>query len=337
MTPDDLVKAGADSIFKPFAELIVRLFGPATDELGEGLRATIGAWTVKRKLRLFQKTQEALAEAGIEPTRVPLKILKPILENGSIEEDDGLQDKWARLLANAADPKRRNGIPPAFPEILRQLSALDAMFLEELYANVLDHAEKNPDDFRGRLTPRVLHTISLGHRATFFELFNSMSRTRGIPNPYTGEFNVTVDNLKRLGIIGADVDLREAMRVFENREPDMPNEEYRFTPLGIEFVEACLKPGYKPKDPIPNKLKQELGAIQFAIISENVSNNLFVHLKTLKDFYISHHDRMAPPPVNAEFFNEWLTHPFIGEKIVDPSWTAARIDKLKSDVQKLVI
>ena len=36
MTPDDLVKAGADSVFKPFVELIGKLFGPVADELGEG-------------------------------------------------------------------------------------------------------------------------------------------------------------------------------------------------------------------------------------------------------------------------------------------------------------
>ncbi len=87
--------------------------------------------------------------------------------------------------------------------------------------------------------------------------------------------------------------------------------------------------------PRMDKLKQELGVIQFAIASENISNKLLVHLKMLKDFYITHHDPMASDPTNVKFFNEWLTHPFIGESIVDPSWTAEKIAKLKKDVEKL--
>ena len=43
MEEKDLVKIGAESVFKPVAELIVRLFGPASDEIGEGLR--VGART----------------------------------------------------------------------------------------------------------------------------------------------------------------------------------------------------------------------------------------------------------------------------------------------------
>jgi hypothetical protein len=54
------------------------------------------------------------------------------MQNASLEGDDNLQDKWAALLANAADPTQAT-VLPAFPEILRQLSNHDARFLSRLY------------------------------------------------------------------------------------------------------------------------------------------------------------------------------------------------------------
>ena len=57
-----------------------------------------------------------------------------------------------------------------------------------------------------------------------------------------------------------------------------------------------------------------------------------VHLKTLKDFFITHHDALAASAVNASFFNEWLASPFIEQRMVDPTLTAERIERLENDV-----
>src|SRR5437667_12901717 len=85
------------------------------------------------------------------------------------------------------------------------------------------------------------------------------------------------------------------------------------------------------------KVQKELGKLQFAIISENVANNYQVHLKELKDFFTQNFDIIGKHKVNQEFFREWLQHPFIGEKFVDPSWTSDKIAKLQDDVQKLIV
>ncbi len=85
------------------------------------------------------------------------------------------------------------------------------------------------------------------------------------------------------------------------------------------------------------KVQRELGKLQFAIITENVANNYYVHLKKLKDFFTENFDLIGKHKVNQEFFREWLTHPFIGEKFVDPSCTSDKIAKLREDVQKLIV
>lgn len=333
MDEKDLVKIGADSVFKPVAELIVRLFGPASDEIGEGLR--VGARTLMRKLRLFERTQEITIEIGIEPVRVPLKILKPIIENGSLEENDGLQDVWARLLANAADPSRPDSIPPAFPEILRQLSALDAMFLEHLYARICKEEDDNLKNLGRFPHRRELDTIPLGYRTNLVEIFKAMIGDRGIPNAHFDDFGLSMDNLMRLRVIQDRTDFR-SIRADDERITEVPAEQYFFSALGIAFIEACLTTGKRVVE-APDKVRDDLRMLQFIILTENVSNKLLRHLGTLKTFFIKNNDRMAPPQANAEFFHEWLTHPFIGQEIVDPSFTAERIKKLKDDVQKLTL
>jgi len=62
---------------------------------------------------------------------VPLKTLLPTLENGSLEEDTMLQEKWANMLANAVT--MRSEIKPNYAEILKDLSPLEVEILVKLY------------------------------------------------------------------------------------------------------------------------------------------------------------------------------------------------------------
>ena len=53
---------------------------------------------------------------GLEnPRQVPPKIWYPIIDQGTLEDDDFLRTKYAALLANAVDPDFKFGIRPSFP------------------------------------------------------------------------------------------------------------------------------------------------------------------------------------------------------------------------------
>src|SRR4051794_22485359 len=53
-----------------------------------------------RQIRLIDRANKLMAERGLsQPTRhVPLQIAIPLLQGGSLEENDQLQDRWAALL-----------------------------------------------------------------------------------------------------------------------------------------------------------------------------------------------------------------------------------------------
>ena len=102
---DSLLKSGIESVMKPISDLIDEIAGPAAEELGLTLQDSVRVYRAKRELRLFQKTKEILDHFGSLPGRVPLKALLPIIEHGSIEEDDDLQDRWAALLGKHRSPR----------------------------------------------------------------------------------------------------------------------------------------------------------------------------------------------------------------------------------------
>jgi hypothetical protein len=71
----------------------------------------------ERQVRLWERVRHFCDERGLlTPTRkIPLNIGVPLLQNATLEEDDDLQDVWARLLVNSADASsgielRRGGV-----------------------------------------------------------------------------------------------------------------------------------------------------------------------------------------------------------------------------------
>jgi hypothetical protein len=90
----------------------------------------------ERKIRLFDRANEFLKNRGMtSPTApVPLKIALPILEAGSIEDDDDIQDIYAQILANAADIKFELKIKRTYIDVLQNLSGLEIDILRKIYS-----------------------------------------------------------------------------------------------------------------------------------------------------------------------------------------------------------
>jgi hypothetical protein len=69
------------------------------------------------------------------------KILFPLLEGASFEEDENLHDMWAALLANAAWSENREVVRPGFIATLKQLSVDDAKLISRIYDMALRFKE----------------------------------------------------------------------------------------------------------------------------------------------------------------------------------------------------
>lgn len=93
----------------------------------------------ERQQRLMLRAQEFLEETGLKapPTGVPLKFAVPLIQAASLEDDDDLQDLWARLLVNASiDPEIASH--RMFISVLENMSALDAQALFVLHRSAAE-------------------------------------------------------------------------------------------------------------------------------------------------------------------------------------------------------
>lgn len=111
---------------------LAKLAGPAVEEAGLLIQDKVRLWRFKNQLRILGKAQQMLDESKLKPAPVPLRTLVPLLEGAALEEDPGLSDKWACLLANAGAQTVSLATHPAFPRILSEMTPGEAFFLDRL-------------------------------------------------------------------------------------------------------------------------------------------------------------------------------------------------------------
>lgn len=171
----------------------------------------------ERQIRLMLRADEFLSSAGLAaPTRsVPLKVAIPIMVDGSLEEDDKLQDIWAQLLANAADRDSGVEVHHMFLSILKDLTSQDVQVLNLIYAVTEEDASTG---------------IWTAHLPDQIILNKNLAQGEVVKKSPTPEMQLSLSNLYRLGLLtvtstwgGGSLTFNYIMQ----------------TVLGREFVRAC--------------------------------------------------------------------------------------------------
>lgn len=129
--------AAVTVVLKAAKNFLAKVAGPAVEELGEIGRDYVKGWRAKNGNAVLAEADKLLTEAGREPQAVPLKTLLPLLDAASLEDEPALAEKWAALLANAADILSEVEVVPAYAEILKQLTAPEAKLLDMLFAEAI--------------------------------------------------------------------------------------------------------------------------------------------------------------------------------------------------------
>ena len=117
------IDAGSD-----MGEFISRFISGSLEQ-GMGIvedRLRYNRW--ERQQRLMMRAEEFIKQQGLPlPDKpIPMKNAVPLLYHATLEEDDSLQDMWARLLVNGTNESTGINIERSFIEILAQISFLEA-------------------------------------------------------------------------------------------------------------------------------------------------------------------------------------------------------------------
>ena len=177
-------------------------------------RVRFARW--ERQLALFDKAERILAARGLKvPTReLPLNLAVPLLTSAVLEEDDDLQEIWAKLLVNAGNAATEMELRTAYVEILRGMSAFDVRNLSKLAEATLSAPEADQI---------YVVTTNLPHSS---EVSPNSFPSRPV---LSREVSVSVANLIRLGCVAAPSGFGGGVNFFH----------VLVTDLGLALYRAC--------------------------------------------------------------------------------------------------
>jgi len=134
-----------------------RIFGAAIEDTvgrlwtdrvrASRIAAAIYDW--ERLLSLLHKTEARLRRKGIDRTRIPPpKVILPLLEHATVENEDDLHTLWANLLASSLDPSAGQ-IEKEFVSALGEMSSKTAHVLRKMFAE-WSYWEQNALESKGK-------------------------------------------------------------------------------------------------------------------------------------------------------------------------------------------
>ncbi len=164
-------------------------FKGALDTTGKMLEREIQFIAARRALKLSDRWEALMSARGLgAPTRMlPPNFVIPLLTSAILEENDELQETWARLLVNAGDAATEMELRTAYVEILKGMSAFDVKNLSVM----ADASQK----FRGKVAIPILETWNLPDHAVAHD------EASGAGEPIPDAVGISINNLSRLGCI----------------------------------------------------------------------------------------------------------------------------------------
>jgi hypothetical protein len=126
----DTIKIVTEAMVEGASAFLSRICFPAAEEFGLLLKDRVQYWREKNRINMLQKAEEKLNKFSPgEDKRAHPRLVAEILNRGSWEANEEVQDMWAGLLASACTNDGRDESNLLFINILAQLTSLQAKIL----------------------------------------------------------------------------------------------------------------------------------------------------------------------------------------------------------------
>jgi len=206
----------AGSFFaKVFREPIDEVSGMITDKM------RFIRW--KRMVQMSDEVNKILEDKKVHTTRaVPPKIALPLIEEASLEEDPNLQHLWNHLLANAMNPEFNGEIRYGFLEMIKEITGIEAVLLNNFY-EILNK--------EGKLRPL----------SSIYDYLLKKEQIMQFLQISTDDYAIAANNLMRMQLIAPAIMKGGASMGSEPLTIYKGIDAVTLTPLGVKFVEACIK------------------------------------------------------------------------------------------------
>jgi hypothetical protein len=171
---------------------ISTIIGPAAVGLGGLLGDEMKAWRAANLERIAYKWSRKLKHRGIHPEvikQLPFREAVAVIDAASKEDDDDVQELWARLIANATNIDAKTEIKKMHIELIKSLNGLEACVLRAIFAwQDAIFAWQDDGDVSGE-----------GLRKQW------KGAMRRWPNLSSDQLRVSMQNLQRLGLVVPEI------------------------------------------------------------------------------------------------------------------------------------
>lgn len=210
---------------------LAKVFKEPADEISGMITDKLRFIRWKRMVQMSDEVNKILDSRKVTKTKaVSPKIALSIIEEASLEDDPSLQYLWNNLLANAMNPEFNSEIRYGFIDMIKGITAREAQLLNEFYG-ILDS---------NKMT-RPLNNL---HSYVLYKekLMDLLYMTHD-------DYAIAANNLMRLQLIapgiiegGVSIGIGQGIkRKVEKLTAYKGIDAITMTPLGVLFVEACIK------------------------------------------------------------------------------------------------
>ncbi|MCF2219391.1 DUF4393 domain-containing protein [Chryseobacterium sp. PS-8] len=237
--------------------LIKGLFGSAFHETGEMIADQVRLRRFKNQIKIFEKAKAFLSEKT-DFQKINLKVLAPLIEFSSYEEDENLQEMWAKLIKNILCKPFPIVLQQNAISVLNKISNDEARILNYVY-NVVEQKRVNRAKSDNRM-PRLDLFLnsengnnnkknSKDYKIDWFSIsLKSISSDLKIDQE---NLETLISNLVALGTLKYKTEVEVTNAEKSSEDPDdkeldieLDVRDYNYikiTKLGFVFVELCEK------------------------------------------------------------------------------------------------
>lgn len=233
--------------FELAKEFLGKVISPTLEEVGLLISDNIKFLRFKNQVKILLKAKDYVEKNNISLKEIPIKILVPLLERASLEDEEKLQDKWSNMIVNMVDSES-NFQNQIFPHILSQLSLAEYEALQKILQKENELAIKHEE----LASIQVLNDDKYHFTLKIRKLKDEIDKIEQ-DGFYLSVEEYEVANIARLGLIrqlppkiiieefqtgGDESDgIGKWHQIDAEYDPD--NYGFRITDLGKKFISSC--------------------------------------------------------------------------------------------------
>lgn len=225
-----------------------KLLGPAISESGQLIGDQIRYRRFKNQVTIFTKAKILLEEKSLNPKQVNLKVLSPLVEYSSLEEDEKMQTTWANVIANISTYDTEQSFNLKCIEILKEITPNEVLFLDFLFKKFKDKEKATLEKWKNKSLFRDRTSVSPDN--SIFAPWNFLDDLKMTQE----QIDLYVDRLVSFGVMKFEQpELNESTSetvitdIFSGHNQSIELKNYElstshrihFTNFGLYFIQLC--------------------------------------------------------------------------------------------------